>query len=94
METSELKHARRRFQFGLSALFCVTLLVAIWAWGTRILAPDPGLGDPSYVRNFAWIEFTGIALILVLLFMRAAVRRRQFRAGGPAGNSPGRETGE
>jgi hypothetical protein len=35
METDPPKRKRRRFQFSLRALLIFTMVVAIWAWGTR-----------------------------------------------------------
>jgi hypothetical protein len=32
---AEPKYERRPFQFSLTGLFCITLLVAIWAWEMR-----------------------------------------------------------
>ena len=61
---------RRRFQFPLSTLFCVTLLVAIWALGMRILGSfnDPGEG---------WILFTAGCAWGIWSFIRAAVYHHQ-----------------
>ena len=36
--------SRRRFQFDLGTMFGVTLLVAIWAWGTTIVPPMSEVG--------------------------------------------------
>jgi hypothetical protein len=59
--------ARRRFQFRLNDLFCVTLLVAVWAWGMRIIG---GLSEPI----LGWVQFTATCAIGIWIFIRAAVR--------------------
>jgi hypothetical protein len=61
---------RRRFQFRLSELFCVTLLVAIWAWGMRILG---GFDEPIV----GWILFTASCAIGIWTFVRSAMRHQQ-----------------
>jgi hypothetical protein len=85
---------RRRFQFCLSELFCVTLLVAIWAWGMRIIG---GFYEPVV----GWVLLTGTCAIGIWMFVRAAVRHQPRnptrlppwrRGNAPLGN--GRIDGE
>jgi hypothetical protein len=61
---------RRRFQFSLSSLFCVTLLVAVWACGMRVIG---GFYEPM----IGWLFFTAYAVIGIWMFIRAAVRHQQ-----------------
>jgi hypothetical protein len=61
---------RRRFQFPLSTLFCVTLLVAIWAFGMRILG---SFDEPIE----GWILFTAACAWSIWTFVRIAVRHHQ-----------------
>jgi hypothetical protein len=54
---SEPKRKRRPFQFSLCGLFCVTLLVAMWAWGMQ--------DRFATVTATEWLT-TGLATILVI----------------------------
>jgi hypothetical protein len=67
---------RHRFQFRLRDLFCVTLLVATWAWGMRILAAicEPDSGWLFFVASF---YCTAVAGIGIWMFLRAGVRHQQ-----------------
>ena len=66
---------RRRFQFSLSPLFCITLFVAIWAWGTTIVPPMTEVGIKGGVDepNIEWFLFTAGVVAGIWVFVRAAV---------------------
>ncbi len=84
-------HERRRFQFSLSALFCLTLLVAIWAWGMRILEPADGFDGGSYGQNVGWIMFTAFTGIGIWVFVRAAACHQARAIGRRKTDDPSRD---
>jgi hypothetical protein len=72
---------KHRFQFSLSDLFCVTLLVAIWACGMRIIG---GLSEPI----LGWVQFTAACAVGIWIFIRAAVRHQQRATGNEKSGEP------
>jgi hypothetical protein len=68
---------RRWYQFRLSTLFGVTLLVAIWAFWTGFLIR--ALGDATNVPKRAWIEMTGGTILTICLYVRATARNEDRR---------------
>ena len=69
------KRKRRPIQYSLSVLFCVTALVAIWAWGIKNLFGILDSDLDGWIIGSALITISTIAGICV--FMRAAVRHHQ-----------------
>jgi hypothetical protein len=69
--------SQRHFQFSLSTLFGVTLLVAIWAWGTRVIEPGVGFDGVPSLQNFEWFLFTAFMGRAVWILIGAAARHQQ-----------------
>jgi hypothetical protein len=80
--------SRRRFQFDLGTMFGVTLLVAIWAWGTTIVPPmsEVGINGGVYEPNVEWFLFTAFTCIAIwnLIVSAARCRKRAIDSGKPS----------
>ena len=68
-----------RFQFPLTTLFWVTLLVAIWALGMRILG---SFNEPLE----GWILLTASCAMSIWMFVRAAVNHHHTHTRIPPRN--------